>query len=180
MRCNRRGKSHRIGSGAGRWRALAGRGGTHCSGRNLRARFPNRSKSSAPESGQTRLTVGPTLGYKTVHGLNRFRGRGPFYPIDFWSNSGNAQVGFGSYRGPGHPASASCENVLRRSISAHPRFPQVGTVAYQFQRLYSLVETIGVSVGAETHDRPLYWWHVWQPCCPRVGVRFPLPDNSRS
>lgn len=75
------------------------------------------------------------------------------------------------------PAGARC---FRRSISVHPRFPQVGTVAYQFQRLYSRVETIGVSVGAETHDRPLYWWHVWQPCCPRVGVRFPLPNDSRS
>lgn len=43
-----------------------------------------------------------------------------------------------------------------------------------------LVETIGVAVGAETHDRTLYRGHVWQPCCPGVRVRSPLPDVSRS
>jgi hypothetical protein len=45
---------------------------------------------------------------------------------------------------------------------------------------YSVVEKIGVAVGAETHDRTVYRRHVWWSCCPRVGVRFPLPDDCRS
>lgn len=72
-------------------------------------------------------------------------------------------------------------------MSAHPRFPQAGAIAHQSQHIYrwqkptySFVDTIGDSAGAETHDRPLYWWYVWGSCCPRVRLHFPLSDSSRS